>query len=86
MLTEDYGSLQRRSFVRFEDPQFKGQVPNRSAQASMEQLKLHKRSSEGWLAPAQCALLSTSNLRDIERGQATLPNLKSTYLSYFNET
>ena len=30
---------------------------------------------EGWLAPAQCVLLSTLNGRDIERGQATLPNL-----------
>jgi hypothetical protein len=30
---------------------------------------------EGWLAPAQCALHSTLNLPDIERGQATLPNL-----------
>ena len=58
MLTEDYGSLQRRSFVRFEDPQFKGQVPNRSAQASMEQLKLHKRSSEGWLARSMCLTLN----------------------------
>ena len=31
---------------------------------------------EGWLAPAQSALLSTLNGRYIERGQATLPNLQ----------
>jgi hypothetical protein len=35
---------------------------------------------EGWLAPAQSALLSTLNGREIERGQAALPNLQSTQL------
>jgi len=86
MLTEDYGWLQRRTFIRFEDPEFKREVPNSSAQASMEQLKLDKCSSEGWLAPAQCPINSTLRVRHIERGQATLPNLQSTYLSRFNET
>ena len=31
---------------------------------------------EGWFTPAQSALLSTLNGWDIERGQATLPNLQ----------
>jgi len=38
---------------------------------------------EGWLAPAQCALLSTLNGRDIERGQATLPNLHISVFELF---
>jgi hypothetical protein len=40
---------------------------------------------EGWLAPAQSALLSTLNGRDIERGQATLPDCIYLSLNYFSE-
>src|SRR6185503_14171476 len=40
---------------------------------------------EGWLAPAQCAFLSTSRVRHIERGQATLPNLRLWELECFSE-
>ena len=36
-----------------------------------------KASREGRLAPAQCALRSPLNVLDLERGQATLPNLHS---------
>ena len=36
-----------------------------------------------WLAPAQSALLSTLNGRDIERGQATLPYLHLWELALF---
>jgi hypothetical protein len=39
---------------------------------------------EGWLAPSICLTLNVE-WRDIERGQATLPNLLSGRLSYFVE-
>ena len=46
-----------------------------SAQQTLASLKQTKCSEEGWRAPAQFALLTTLNGRDIERGQATLPHL-----------
>ena len=38
---------------------------------------------EGWLAPAQCSFYSTLKVRQIERGQATLPHLHLSKLELF---